>query len=531
VDGVIDNLEELGNALGTPPTIASVALAAFERWRIEAGSHLLGDFVVIVYEEGERRLTCVRDPLGQRPLFYGLSSRGIVFGSEAQQIVRHPAISRDTNEGMIGEQLADHPSTVAETLWKYVYRLPPAHALEISPNGHEVRRYWNFDPDSRVVHATPDEYAEHFLDLFTRAVECRLRMCTGQSANIGVLLSGGIDSSSIASVAQSLRQRSSGLPVHAFSATFPDRACDESAFIDAVVARWQLPATRTAVVLPTIDELRRDVDRYLDLSISPGATANTLRALAAGIGIDVLLTGCGGDDYFSGSPLRLADMIGRGQVIRAARAAVNPLLSDRARRMLRPVFGARRPPQPWIRSEFRDRVNLDERLAPAPLPAFPTRDQREMYRIVSGLSQIIGDEVEDRAAHAAGILQRHPFYDRRVAEFGLALPPAQRFEHGHHKVVVRRALRDYLPPVVAARADKAEFSFTYVAALEQLGSEHLLGKLRSEEAGWVDGDVVRDMHRRMIDLYRRGSDAYIELTGPLWAVVSLEMWLERVEAS
>jgi hypothetical protein len=95
--------------------------------------------------------------------------------------------------------------------------------------------------------------------------------------------------------------------------------------------------------------------------------------------------------------------------------------------------------------------------------------------------------------------------------------------------VIRRALRDLLPPVVATRLDKAEFSFTYIEALEGLGGEMLLGKLRSEDAGWVDGAVVRDMYRRMIGLYSRGSDAYIELTGPLWTVMALEQWIESVE--
>jgi asparagine synthase (glutamine-hydrolysing) len=529
VDGHLDNLDELAAALDTPSALATTVLAAFRRWGVEACSKLLGEFVVIVYDEAERRLTCVRDPLGQRPLFYGIAERGIVFGSEAQQVVRHPGIRRDINEGMIAEHLADAPSTVGETVWRHVHRLPPAHALEITSNGYVVRRYWNFDPDACLRHANGEEYAEHFLDIFTRAVECRLRTCTGEPARVGVLLSGGIDSSSIAGVAQSVRQKSRGAPIHAFSATFPGRSCDESSFIDAVVEKWRMPATRADLALPARQDLIRTVDRYLDLAASPGTTADVLRRQASSMGMDVLLTGCGGDDYFSGSPLGWKTMIGRGQLIRATRALVSPLLSNRARRMLKPVFGARPAKRPWIRSELRQRVNLDDRLAPRGVLPFPTREQREVYRVVTGLPQIIGDEIEDRAAHAAGILQRHPFYDRRVAEFGLALPSNQRFHDGLHKVVIRHALRDFLPPLVARRADKAEFSFTYVEALETLGGAKLLATLRSEEAGWVNGDVVRDMFQRMMGLYTRADDAYIELTGPVWTVIALEMWLESVE--
>lgn len=517
VDGRFDNI-------GGPAEV----LAAFRRRGVDAFARLLGDFVVVVYDEVERRLTCVRDPLGQRPCFYGVGARGIVFGSEAQQIVRHPQIRREINEGMVAEHLADAPSTTADTLWTNVHRLPPAHALEITSSGYRVWRYWDFDPAARVRHVRADGYAEEFRDLFTRAVECRLHGRDREPGNVGVLLSGGIDSSSIAGVAQALRVKSGGPPIHAFSATFPGRPSDETSFIDAVVKKWHLPATRVELALPVREDLERDMDRYLDLALSPGVTADVLRRRAVSQGIDVLLTGCGGDDYFSGSPLGLATMLRRGRVADAARAIVSPLLSDSARRVLRPMFGARPPERPWIRPEFRARVNLDDRLRRGAVPPFPTREQRDVYRIVTGLPQIIGDEVEDRAAHAAGVSQRHPFYDRRVAEFGLALPSEQRQRDGQHKIVIRHALRDVLPPAVAARTDKAEFSFTYVEALEALGGQQLFTDLRSDAAGWVDGAVVREMHTRMIELYSHASDAYIELTGPLWTVAALEMWLDRV---
>ena len=98
--------------------------------------------------------------------------------------------------------------------------------------------------------------------------------------------------------------------------------------------------------------------------------------------------------------------------------------------------------------------------------------------------------------------------------------------------MIRHALGDYLPPTVAARtrlADKAEFSSTYVEALEALGGRQAFVRLRSEDAGWVDGRVLRQMYDDMIQLYRRGSDAYIAFTGPLWAVASLEAVARRRE--
>jgi asparagine synthase (glutamine-hydrolysing) len=525
VDGEIDNVAEVAAALdqAAESSACAVALAAYRRWGLDLGSHLLGDFVIVIYDQAAARLVCIRDPMGQRPLFYSEGSRGLVFGSEAQQVVRHPAVRAGINEAMVAEHLSDGPTTIRETLWRNVSRLPPAHALEVTVHGVRVQRYWDFDPETRVRHATAEGYAEEFHALFSRAVECRTR----NAGRVGVLLSGGLDSSSIAGVAQAIGAKTACAPIHAFTATFPGRPCDETAYVDAVVRKWDLPSTKIDVVLSQRADLEAEAERYLDLPISPGSTAGLLRRRAASMGIRRLLTGCGGDDFFSGSPLGAMGMLRRGQLIGLARALVGPLLGGGTRRVLRPVLGARSPRRPWIRAELAARTRLEDRLRQCDVPPFPTREQRDIYRIVRGLPQVLGDEVEDRAAHATGVTQRHPFYDRRVAEFGLALPSSQRMRRGTHKVVVRRALRNYLPETVAARVDKAEFSFTYVEALAALGGERLFSRLRSADAGWVDGDVVRSMYTDLIGLYSRGSGAYIGLAGPLWMVAALEVWLDR----
>ncbi|HET7221133.1 MAG TPA: asparagine synthase-related protein [Vicinamibacterales bacterium] len=527
VDGCIDNLDEMSGTLGTARDARAVALAACRRWDVAAGARLLGDFVIVFHDEAAQRVLCIRDPMGQRPLYYGSGGGAVVFASEAHQVVRHPAIRRDINEGMVAEYLSTAPATLGETLWRDVYRVPPAHALEITARGAAVQRYWDFNPEARVRHASDDEYGEEFRALFTDAVARR----TVDAARVGVFLSGGVDSSAVAAVVQQLHRQRGGPALHAFSALFPGRSCDERQFIDAVVDAWRLPSTRAAVALTSAAVLEQQAERYLDFPMPPAVTADVLRRAAAACGMDVMLTGFGGDDYFSGSPRHLLELVRGCHLIRFTRALVNPWLSDRARRRLRPLFGARPAAHPWIRPELARRAHLDERLRTRAIPPFPTMEQREIYAVVRGLPQVLGDEMEDRAAHAAGVPQRHPFYDRRVAEFGLALPPVQRLQHGVHKVVIRNALRDCLPPVIAARTDKAEFSSTYVDALRAIGGGSLFAALRSEELGWVDGPVVRAMYERMIGLYSRGDGAYIRLTSPLWTVASLEFWLARVHAA
>ena len=529
VDGRIDNLDELADALGTRDgTAASVVLAAWRRWGVEAGAQLLGDFVLVLSDEQSGRVVVIRDPMGQRPLFYAAGARGVVFGSEVQQIVRHPATRAEINEAMIAEYLTGNPETVTETLWTGVQRLAPAHALEITASGARARRYWDFDPGARIRHVRDEEYAEHFREIFLRAVECRVR----DEDAVGVMLSGGIDSSAIAGAAQAIGVARGQKPVHSFTLAFPGRPCDETVYSRTVIEKWGLKATRADANPPARDDLLRQSWQYSDVPAHPNSlVADRLRAAAGAADLRALLTGFGGDDFFTGD-LPPTELLREGKVIAWARAIVSPLLSVRARAALRPVLGARQVQRPWIQPAFAARTNLEDRLRPrADLP-FPTREQQNIHREVTSLPQILGDEMEERAASAAGVEQRSPFYDRRVAEFGLAVPSSQRSDGHAIKIVVRRALSDFLPALVAARitlADKSEFSSTYVEALEALGGPRAFVRLRSEESGWVDGRVIRQMYDDMIRLYSRGGDAYIAFIGPLWAVASLELWLDAVD--
>ena len=531
VDGRIDNVDELSDALGTERSVAPVVLAAWRRWELDCGSHLLGDFVVVVSDEASRRVVCIRDPMGQRPLFYGAGARGVVFGSEVQQVVRQLAAETGArpafNEAMIGEYLTGEPGTVAETLWRDVCRLPPAHALDITHRGATVRRVWDFDPNARIRYSSNGEYAEHFREIFTQAVECRVR----DAERSGVLLSGGIDSSSVAAVAQSIGSASARPPVHAFTLAFPGRSCDETVYSRAVADMWALKSTFIDAAAPTRDDLARLAVRYLDVPAHPNSfAADPLRASAAAAGVRVVLTGAGGDDFFTGSPGSRTKLLRQGRVLAWGRATVSSVMPEGAREFLRPLFGTRPPRRSWIPPAFASRIALDDRLRPRPALPFPTREQQESHRAASSLVQVLGDEMEDRAAHASGTAQRHPFYDRRVAEFGLALPVSQRSCGGQTKIVVRRALADFLPSIIVSRADKAEFSATYVEAIDALGGRQAFYHLRSEEAGWVDGRVIRQMHDDMIELYSRGGDAYISCIRPLWAVAALEFWLDAATA-
>lgn len=530
-DGRLDNRADLAATLGTSndASDAGLVLAAYERWRDDAPVALLGDFAFAIWDASAGRLFCARDVFGQRPLFYGRAGQVIAIGSEPQQVLAHSAIPGVINEAVIAEHLTGMPTTVDETVWQSVKRLPPAHALSVSSAAAGVHRYWDFDPDARVEHARPEAYSEHFADLFETAVACRVR---GASRGVGVFLSGGLDSSAVAAVAARLHRNGDAPAAHAFSITFPNASCDETPYIDAVVQHAGLRSARLEAVAPARCRIDAEVARYRDLPAFPnGFLLDPLRARAAA-DVDVVLTGYGGDEWFGGTrPVHIADVMAPGGRPRAAltRALLAPLIPRRVKPLARAIAGGPRPTFDWIRPEFAARTALRDRLRrPRPAP-FRTRLQRAMHAITTSAVQVIGDELEDRAAAFAGIDQRQPFNDRRVAEFGFALPDPQRWSGNDTKVVIRRALAGDLPEAVLRRRGKAEFSSTFVEAMERLGARRLFDDLLTARAGWVDADAAAERYDRLLDLYRREDAAYISLTGSIWAIVAVELWLRHVE--
>lgn len=546
-DGRLDNREDLAYALSLEPSAsaADVAVAACVKWGERACEGMLGDFAFAAWDASRGRMLAARDPLGQRPLFYAILPGATLVASEPRQILAHPAFTPRVNEAAIAEYLTGRPCSIEETVWEGIKRLRPAHVLAAEDAGTTTRRYWDFDPDYRVECVTDEDYDERFRSLLREAIACR----TADAARVGIFLSGGLDSSAIAAGAEMLNREYSRPALRAYSQTFPGLPLDETPYIDAVVRQWQLPSVRLPSRPATRGEIEEECRRHADLPAYPnGATLDPLRRIAAGE-VDVVLTGYGGDDWFTGSPAHTVDLLREGRLVAGAiqlihdarlpgrsytasgllRASVSPLLSPRLRDWLRPLAGTPRPTYPWIDPEFARRTSLDQRLERPPLPPFRSMVQADIHRIFNSLSQTRGDELEDRAAAVAGIEQRHPFNDRRIAEFGFALPEAQRWSGGETKVVLRRALGPALPEIVRRRNDKAEFTPTLVHTIQQLGGGQFLSDLRIADAGWVNAVAIRQMYEDMRQLYTRGDESYIRLADAVWSVAAVELWYRVIQ--
>jgi hypothetical protein len=139
-------------------------------------------------------------------------------------------------------------------------------------------------------------------------------------------------------------------------------------------------------------------------------------------------------------------------------------------------------------------------------------------------------DLYELGSSAYGIYDRHPFLDRRVAEFAVALPDDLRWRNGQMKYVLRRAMAGRLPDAVRERSDHAKSDFSHLAidALEGMGGRRFFERLTIADNGWVVRGALPLVYDRMRALHAAGDLRYRELTWQLWAVVAVECWYSGV---
>ncbi len=546
LDGRVDNREELLAALGPSSrgpgqdSDAALILRAYRQWGQGMAERIVGDFALALWDARRQELFFVRDFLGKRSFYYHLDRRKIRFASEPQAVLLDPSIPREPNEGMIGELLARRLTSTSETLFKHLLRLPPAHAMTVSPTGVRVRRYWSWDPDRNLGHQSDAEYAEGFLELFEQAVRVRLR----STGPVAAELSGGLDSSSVVSMVESLRAGSSlALPFATYSMVFPGRKCDESHFIDSVVSRWGTDSYRVTPGPVDAGPYEAQVARYLDLSDYPnGMMGHTHLRLATEHGSRVILTGQGGDEWLEGSYCSPADLLAGFRIralIRklgtARQTGMGSPLSCLLRYGVRPIVppsisvplskGLGRGPLPsWLRRSFCRRNSLEDRIR-SRRARRPTYAAADVAAWLDDGGQAHGNEIGERSAAWRGIEEREPFSDRRLVEYALALPDEQLRAWESGKYLLRHAMTGLVPEAVLTRPDAASFTHVFCEDLQHQGGERLFEDMTLASLGWVDGNAICQLYRDMNHRYVTGDPASYRNTCQLWLLVSIERWL------
>ncbi len=561
-DARIDNRDELITALGLtqPPeqiTDSQLIVYAYEHWGEDCVDHLLGDFAFALWDGPRQSLFCARDHMGIKPFYYYRSEVFFAFASEIKALFCLPEVHRELNEVQIARHLVKEGHSYNAlyydpqiTSFHNILRLPAAHVVVITEGGQRLYRYWAPDPTFELHFDSDEEYEQAFRKVFTEAVRCRLRSAYA----VGIKLSGGLDSSSVACIARDILRRDGSLshsrPLHCFSAVFEDPMYDERRYIEVIVAQGDLlphyvhldeqsPLADIEHILWHEDEPVHDQVIFYHWAVHSSAQAACTR---------VLLDGESGDAVVSYGFHVWADFFLRGQWVtmlkegkRAARnydiplhLALKNLIFFPVVRTLTPNAVGRiwrtlhRPSrlliaQPFVKPMLFQRSGVRELIEEDRRKDWELRTSRAFHHdnLIGGRDQY-DLETLDKAAAAFSLELRHPFYDRRVVEYCLALPPEQKVRDGYTRAIVRRALATCLPLEIRQRTSKTDFAPLVSEALlrferDRLEDTFLINSHQLER--YID----RDMLKRLYIAFscERKNATFV------WNALILGLWLKR----
>jgi asparagine synthase (glutamine-hydrolysing) len=546
-DGRVDNRAELKDALvaaGMPPqddTDAELVLRAYQCWGDESPARILGDFAYVICDGVRERIFCARDPLGMKPLYYYLDAKRFVCASELQAILLEPEAWTEPNEGMAAELMCGRVLDPEETLFRGIAQVVPGDYLAIDSERVRKRRYWAASSAREIRYSTDREYASHFFDLLREAVRCRLRH---PGNGVAAQLSGGLDSSSVVSMAAHLKREGAGdaAPFETFSLISPAPKDDERRYIDEVVRKWQLRSTLLGPGPFSVANAIEQTRRFSDIADFPNDTAITsLYRDIRDKQYRVMLTGMGGDELFWGRPEYYADAVRGlrvGSIVRRYRddrrvKALNPDTFSPSKKLLR--FGIapmlprsvrraasslRETSYPcWLEADFVRRTSLEDRMG-----GEYWRQRMEPLKsgeraIPLGAPFVLGKIEHLGSRH--GIEVRHPLYDRRIVEFANAIPDEQRRNGIWQRYVMRQGMSELLPAVVHQRLDKATFDWSFSTAIADEEFGRILESPRIAAVGWIDARRVRTEW----EAFRAGRGRY---SSQFFTTGAIELWYREM---
>jgi len=466
---LIDALRSSGAHVNHSDTDPQLLLRAYEAWGETCLDHLLGDFAFAIWDARRSQLFCACDHFGIRPLYFAHVDGSFIFSNTPDCLRLHPAISDRLNDAAIADFLLFGMNyDPSSTSFADIRRLPRAHSLRWSASGLQLREYWRPPTDGAIHYQRRREYVEHFGELFKTAVEDRLR-----TNKVGILLSGGLDSSSVAAVAHELRkEKYPALELHAFTSIHQNLSYDGDARAARTVASaLQIPLYFSVIDSPGIFEGWDNPDdmRWPEPIAYPFPSSLTREFKTVAAKVKVLFSGEGIDNLMQFEMMQHLRHLWREG--RSGRALVD--LAEHVLRRFEAPDGLRGPLRrirrlfsphesrasfpDWIQPALAASLNLQARWS-NPLDSLPWNTHPRHPRGYASLFLPQWDflfRMESAATTRQPVEVRYPFLDVRLVNFLLALPSMPWF---FRKYLLRETMRGRLPEAIRLRP-KTPFPF------------------------------------------------------------------------
>jgi asparagine synthase (glutamine-hydrolysing) len=525
-------LEDLGHTF-TSSSDTEVLIAAYQQWGEDFLEHLLGMFTIALFDAASRRLILARDRAGEKPLFLWQTPSRMAFASELKALFVHPDLRRKLNVNALDHYLAFGYVPRDLCIIQGIRKLLPACALSYHVDTGDVRewRYWDLpSADPSAAGRSPDDLADELHVLLREAVRRQLVA----DVPIGILLSGGVDSSLITAMAASVSSK----PVKTFTISFPGHNKFDEAPYARLVARHfgtehvEMPAQEATLEL--LPALVKQYDEPLaDSSAIPTHIVSKLIRQHA----TVALGGDGGDELFGGYPQyvfvnRIAWLqsvapafLRRGI---AAMAAARPAgMKGRNYLIAIGMDGKETLTRPSL---YFDREWRTALLAASVEGAEPTPEQLRIdmtagaQTMLQGMQRIdfrtyMVDDIlvkVDRASMLASLETRAPFLDPAVIEFAFSkVPDRLKASLNQRKILLRRLAQRLLPRELDLRR-KQGFSIPF-----QSWFEGQWGPMMRDVLSQADPAIFRQ--KAIADLFERQERTRNQIHR-IYTLVFFELW-------
>ena len=533
---------ELGAANFKTTSDTEVILAAYRKWGADCVNHLRGMFAFAIWDESQQELFCARDRFGIKPFYYMKANDTFHFASEVKALL--PFIDRiETDVEGFKDYLAFQFCLAGKTLFRNVSELLPGHTLTVTKGVVSIKRYWEVYYDLDFNH-TPKYFQEKLGELLPESVALHLRA----DVPVGAYLSGGLDSSTIASLAS---ENSNG-DFAAFTGKFSfSQDYDESRYAREL-AEWRGFSLHEIDISAAdfIDNITR-VIYHLDYPVAgPGSFPQYMVSQLAAGHRKVVLGGQGGDEIFGGYTRYLIAYFEQ-----CLKAAIDGTIDNGnfvvTYESIIPNLTALKNYKPLLQEFWREGLfeDMDRRYFQlinrasllhneirwnllgdySPFEAFRSVfngsnvgkesyfDRMTHFDFKTLLPALL--QVEDRVSMAHGLESRVPFLDHKIVEFAATIPADVKFKDGTMKQVLKDAVGPLLPESILNRKDKMGFPTPLNEWLKNEAHDFVHDVFSTAQA----------QTRELIDNKSAlgGLDNEPKFGRKAWGLLCLELWQQR----
>ena len=542
-----EQLEGKGHTFNTR-TDTEVILHLYEEYGTDCVSQLNGMFAFALWDKNAQQLFLARDRLGIKPLHYVEYGGGLIFASELKALLQHPLVEAQLDFNGLSKYLSYEYVPAPHTMFRGIKKLGPGCCLTHSHQSTESWQYWDIPlNETGISYKREDEHAEELLYRLKESVRKRLI----SDVPIGVLLSGGIDSSSIAVLASELSPEQ----IHSFSIGFEEPSFDETPYIRKITSmigtqhhHQVLSSQKMVSIIPevfqTLDEPMADASIIPTYLLSK-MTAQHVKVVLGGDGSDELFAGYPTYQahklvtYYSVLPYKLREMINR-LAQRLPVSYKNISFDFKVKQFLRGTgvsseirfflwmgsFLEREKQQVFSKDVWEVQISGINPFEDLIRYVSDSRLFKEFERILYLCMKLyLQDDIlvkVDRASMANSLEVRVPFLDHSFVEYVAGLPSLYKLNGFTTKYLLKKAVKGILPEEIVRRKKKG-FGIPLSKWLNHDLKEMLLDYLSEERIKKAGIFEYAYIHNLLDEHFTHKRDNRKQL----WSLLVFEMWRER----